>query len=119
MKESLAKNAATLLFAVHDDGFNTDENGRIKQTGATHFLSVVGCNEAATEFLTIDPWPGGSAMNYRSGIFDSSENTPTLSKFMGTLKLGMRTGQWAIFGEILATPENHMGAHDYFVLNGG
>jgi hypothetical protein len=33
-----------------------------------HTVLVVGCNAAATEFLYIDPWGGGSMMEYKGGI---------------------------------------------------
>lgn len=33
-----------------------------------HTVIIVGCNSAATEFLYIDPWGGGSWMEYKGGI---------------------------------------------------
>ena len=33
-----------------------------------HTVLIVSCNEAATEFLYVDPYPGGSTMKYKGGI---------------------------------------------------
>jgi len=33
-----------------------------------HSVIIVGCNAAATQFLYIDPWGGGSWMEYKGGI---------------------------------------------------
>jgi hypothetical protein len=117
MKNALEKGTATVLFVVHHDKFATDENGRIRPSNLTHYLSVVGCNEAGTEFLVLDPWPGGMRLKYRSGIFDSQGGV--LSTFMGTLRLGLRWGDLDSKGEILATPQPPSGRHEYFVVKGG
>jgi hypothetical protein len=117
MKNALEKGTATVLFVVHHDKFSTDENGRIRASNLTHYLSVVGCNEAGTEFLALDPWPGGMQLKYRSGIFDSQGGV--LSNFMGTLRLGLRWGDLDSKGTILATPQPKSGAHEYFVVRGG
>jgi len=117
MKNALAQGTATVLFVVHDDKFATDQNGHIRASNLTHFVSVVGCNEAGTEFLVLDPWPGGMRLRYRSGIFDSQGGA--LSNFMGTLRLGLRWGDLDSKGEILATPQPKSGSHEYFVVKGG
>jgi hypothetical protein len=36
--------------------------------GGGHSVIIVGCNAAGTEFLYIDPWGGGSALEYKGGI---------------------------------------------------
>jgi len=56
---------------------------------------------------TADPWPGGSKMIYKSGIFGDVS-----SAFMSLLKnFGVRTG-------IRTSEETQRGVHDYRVLSG-
>jgi hypothetical protein len=118
MKEKLAKSGATRLFVVHHSGFSTDGSGRIKASNLTHYLTVVGCNDEATEFLVIDPWPGGLQMKYKSGIFDDGGDG-TQARFMGMLRLSFRHSDLSDAGRILATFQPSGGAHEYIVLKGG
>jgi hypothetical protein len=46
-----------------------------------HFVLIVGCNAAADQFLYIDPWPGGSKLQYKGGI--ASDPYPDKCKFLG------------------------------------
>jgi hypothetical protein len=100
----LDSGTAVEVFAVHADGFKFSKTtGEIQQTGATHFLTIVG-RGPGDEYLATDPWPGGSRVNYTSGIFGNRE-----SAFMGRLTFdGFRLG----------TPPFKLGAHDYLVLTG-
>jgi hypothetical protein len=51
-----------------------------------HTVLIVGCNEAATEFLYVDPYPGGSTMKYTGGIASDSY-TPSKCYFLGQFKV--------------------------------
>jgi hypothetical protein len=48
---------------------------------------IVGCNEdeAATEFLYVDPYPGGSTMKYKGGI--AADSNPSKCFFLGLFKV--------------------------------
>jgi len=110
IRRLLEQKAAVRVFAVHDDGF-TVENGIIKQTGATHYLTIIGCDAAGEKFLVTDPWPGGSRLIYKSGIFGNVD-----SAFMGLLQnfggsAGIRVSEEAQRGA-------HTGPHEYLVLSG-
>jgi hypothetical protein len=52
-----------------------------------HTVLIVGCNEdqAATEFLYIDPYPGGSTMKYKGGI--AADSYPSKCFFLGLFKV--------------------------------
>jgi hypothetical protein len=102
----LAGKVAVRVFAVHHDGF-TVQNGIIRATGETHFLTIIGCDTAGERFLVTDPWPGGSRLIYTSGIFGNVD-----SAFMGLLQnFGGSTG-------IRTSAEAQRGAHQYRVLSG-
>jgi len=63
-----------------------------------HTVLIVGCNEdqAATEFLYIDPYPGGSTMKYKGGIAADSYPSKCFFLVLGTLVLG--TGRLRVPG---------------------
>lgn len=50
-----------------------------------HTVLIVGCNEAATEFLYVDPYPGGSTLKYKGGI--ASDSYPGKCFFLGLFKV--------------------------------
>lgn len=50
-----------------------------------HTVLIVGCNAAATEFLYVDPYPGGSTLKYRGGI--ASDSYPPKCFFLGMFKV--------------------------------
>jgi hypothetical protein len=52
-----------------------------------HTVLIVGCNEAATEFLYVDPYPGGSTMKYQGGI--AADSYPGKCFFLGLFKIDM------------------------------
>jgi hypothetical protein len=99
----LAQKTAVEVFMAHNDGF-TVSNGVIQQSGNTHFVTIVGCDEFGSKFLVTDPWPGGSRCTYTSGIFGNVD-----SAFMGTLEN---------FGDIVKTPSGSLGVHKYILLTG-
>ena len=106
IKNLLSEGTATRVFVVHHDGFSTNALGRIKPSGKTHYLTIVGCNEDATSFLAVDPWPNGSKLMYTSGLLGTID-----SAFMGRLERSTRGGT-------LFTPAGQRGGHDYQVLSG-
>ena len=53
-----------------------------------HTVLIVGCNEAATEFLYVDPYPGGSTMKYKGGI--AANSYPSKCFFLGLFKVNSR-----------------------------
>jgi hypothetical protein len=43
--------------------------GQLERTGLNgHSVLIVGCNKAGTRFLYVDPWYGGSNLQYRGGV---------------------------------------------------
>ena len=107
IRHLLEKNIAVTVFVVHDDGFDV-QNGEIKPTGDTHYVTIVGCDSAGKTFLFTDPWPGGSRLLYNSGIFGDVN-----CAFMGLLDFSQRGRN------IIATsPASMLGAHRYMVLAG-
>jgi hypothetical protein len=50
-----------------------------------HSVLIVGCNEAKTEFLYVDPFPGGSNMQYTGGI--AADSYPPECFFLGVFKV--------------------------------
>jgi hypothetical protein len=105
LRTLLENKTAVTIFVVHHNGFSVS-GGIIQQTGHTHFLTVIGCDSAAKEFLVTDPWPGGSRLMYTSGILDTVD-----SAFMGRLKFDPDANR-------ISTPAGSRGVHDYLVLTG-
>jgi len=105
IKSSLSKGVAVRVFVVHHEPF-TVGGGRVKASGNTHYLTIVGCDDAGENFLVTDPWPSGSKLTYTSGIFGDVD-----SAFMGLLKYSSR---W----DLIFTPVGQRGGHDYWVLTG-
>lgn len=107
IRELLEKKIAVTVFVAHNDGFTT-RDGIIQQSGNTHFVTIFGCDNAGENFLITDPWPGGSKLLYKSGIFGDVE-----SLFMGRLKV-FNQGRL-----IVASPTNNHGSrHNYVLLTG-
>ncbi len=50
-----------------------------------HTVLIVGYNETATEFLYVDPYPGGSTMTYKGGI--AADSYPSKCYFLGLFKV--------------------------------
>ncbi len=50
-----------------------------------HSVLIVGCNATATEFLYVDPFPGGSNLKYTGGI--AADAYPPLCFFLGVFKV--------------------------------
>jgi hypothetical protein len=51
-----------------------------------HTVLIVGCNDAATEFLYVDPYPGGSTLIYQGGVAADSYHPPKCF-FLGLFKV--------------------------------
>ena len=63
------------------------KDGHLQATSdGGHTVLIVGCNEGATEFLYVDPYPGGSTMKYTGGIAADSYN-PSKCYFLGLFKV--------------------------------
>jgi len=54
-----------------------------------HFLLIVGCNDSATKFLYIDPFPGGSILKYTGGYVSKSYEEKC--RFLGEFELQENT----------------------------
>jgi hypothetical protein len=58
------------------------QNGKlIAYNYGGHTTLIVGCDRSATNFLYIDPWPGGSNLNYGDGITKVSEQCEYMGIF--------------------------------------
>ena len=65
MKRLLDQGISVRVWVVDDDGFSIP----VIQSNAsnTHFITLIGY--AASKFMIIDPWPGGSSLNYDGGMY--------------------------------------------------
>ncbi|MEQ1952941.1 hypothetical protein [Mesorhizobium sp. CN2-181] len=65
IKRLLDQNISVRVWVVDDDGFSIP----FIQSNAnnTHFITLIGY--AASKFMMIDPWPGGSSLNYDGGMY--------------------------------------------------
>ena len=50
-----------------------------------HTVLIVGCNDTATEFLYVDPYPGGSTLKYQGGV--AADSYPPKCFFLGLFKV--------------------------------
>ena len=65
-------------------GMLKDGHLQATRTGG-HTVLIVGCNEAATEFLYVDPYPGGSTLKYKGGV--AADSYPPKCFFLGQFKV--------------------------------
>jgi hypothetical protein len=83
------------------------ENGLIRPSDNTHYLSLFGCSRDGKEFLFFDPWPQGSILNYQSGILGTVR-----SLFMGRIAYFDDEGK-------IRSPMGVEGSHkNYVILEG-
>jgi hypothetical protein len=101
----LKKQNAITVFVAHNDGFLVDPSGVIKPSGDTHYLTIIGCDKDGKKFLVSDPWPGGSRLEYKSGIFGTVN-----SAFLGLMIYDSAIDQIRTY--------NQKGRHNYIVLEG-
>jgi hypothetical protein len=103
----LNKKTAVRVFVSHHYPVNVS-GGRVHPSNRTHYLSIIGHGmvDGKLTFLCIDPWPGGSKLAYKSGIFGIVNCV-----FMGLLEFS---------NNALSTPASASAgqAHDYMVLAG-
>ncbi|QDV38958.1 hypothetical protein [Tautonia plasticadhaerens] len=63
----------------------TNRFGQLERTGRFgHSVLIVGCNEAADQFLYVDPWYNGSKLQYKGGF---THNEFPVSQSIGLFKL--------------------------------
>jgi hypothetical protein len=78
-------------------------SGHLKATrDGGHTVLIVGCNEENREFLYVDPYPGGSTMQYKGGI--AADSYPT-SFFLGLFKVDSKSRR----GPVLSNRDSHGG----------
>ena len=68
-----------------NSGMLKDNHLQATRTGG-HTVLIVGCNDAATEFLYVDPYPGGSTLVYKGGVAADSYH-PSKCFFLGLFKV--------------------------------
>ncbi len=70
IKTMLKQGTSVRVWVVDSDGFSKP----VIQSNAnnTHFITLIGYSDAYSKFMYIDPWPGGSQMNYDGGMYASS-----------------------------------------------
>jgi hypothetical protein len=90
------------VWLIHHDGFKPVIQGDTR----THFLTIIGYS--ATKFLYLDPWPGGSKLDYDGGMF-----AKTTISFMGELSFDMNNLSLGI-----GSPNHSKGLHKYKVIAG-
>ena len=67
--KALGDGFAVRVAVVDDPTAITPQNGAlVAYSAGGHTIVIVGCNANGTEFLYIDPWGGGSQMEYKGGI---------------------------------------------------
>ena len=90
------------VWLIHDDGFKPVIQGDWR----THFLTIIGYS--STKFLYLDPWPGGSILDYDGGMYPKTGNW-----FMGELTFDMSK-----LAKGICSPTGSRGAHEYKVIAG-
>jgi len=103
IKAFLSKGVPVRVWLIHHDGFNRPV---ILGDTRTHFLTIIGFS--ATKFLYLDPWPGGSLLDYDGGMYAKRSIA-----FMGELEFDASR-----FDMGIASPTAATGAHKYKVLAG-
>ncbi|QCI63443.1 C39 family peptidase [Phreatobacter stygius] len=102
IKTMLDKGTPVRVWLIHHDGFKPIIQGDTR----THFLTIVGYS--ATKFLCLDPWPGGSELDYQGGMYAKTRNA-----FMGELEFDPVRLELGI-----GSPAGSLGAHSYKVIAG-
>lgn len=64
-----------------------------------HSVLIVGCNAAATEFLYVDPFPGGSKLKYKGGI--AHDSYPEKCHYLGVFKFDYSVKTYLDRGPVL------------------
>ncbi len=90
------------VWLIHHDGFAPS----IMPNTLTHYLIIFGYS--ATKFLYLDPWPHGSSLLYKGGMYPA-----TTIDFMGELEFDEDHLEMGI-----ASPSTAGGLHKYKVLAG-
>jgi hypothetical protein len=84
-----------LVGCVYEPKTSMLKDGHLQATrDGGHSVLIVGCNEAKTEFLYVDPFPGGSNLQYTGGI--ASETYPPKCFYLGVFKLEKVTGRGTV-----------------------
>lgn len=102
IKAMLDKGTPVRVYLVHHDGFTFP----IKNDWRSHYLTIIGY--AGNLFLTLDPWPTGSRLDYEGGVFPKTQNC-----FIGELTWNPTRLDLGI-----GTPASASGAHNYRVIAG-
>lgn len=103
IKKYLSDGHPVRVWLIHHDGFARPV---IRGDTRTHYLTIIGFS--ATKFLYLDPWGGGSLLQYDGGMYSKR-----LIQFMGELEFDPSHLDMGI-----ASPSTAMGAHKYKVLVG-
>lgn len=90
------------VWLIHDDGFQKVIQGDWR----THFLTIIGYS--ASKFLYLDPWPGGSILEYDGGMFPKARNY-----FIGELTFDVSD-----LSKGIGSPSGSLGVHKYKVIAG-
>jgi len=103
IKKYLSDGHPVRVWLIHHDGFTTPT---ISGDRRTHYLTIIGFS--ATKFLYLDPWGGGSKLQYDGGMYSKR-----LIQFMGELEFDPSHLDMGI-----SSPSTAMGLHKYKVLVG-
>lgn len=103
VKYMLSKGQPVRVWLIHHDGFARPV---IQGDTRTHYLTIIGFS--ATKFLYLDPWPGGSSLQYDGGMYPKR-----WIAFMGELEYDPSNLDMGI-----ASPSTATGHHKYKVIGG-
>jgi hypothetical protein len=103
IKQLLSDGQPVRVWLIHHDGFARPV---IRGDRRTHYLTIIGFS--ATKFLYLDPWPGGSSLQYDGGMYPKN-----WIAFMGELEFDPSHLDMGI-----VSPSTAAGAHKYKVLAG-
>jgi hypothetical protein len=70
IKTLLNEGTSVRVWVVDSDGFSIPSIQ--SNANNTHFVTIVGYSDAASKFMFIDPWPGGSSMSYDGGMYGAT-----------------------------------------------
>jgi hypothetical protein len=105
IRQQLRSGNLVQVFVGHNENLDV-KGGGIMPSGNTHFITIFGASRDRKRFIFFDPWPGGSILDYQSGLMGKVR-----SLFMGEIELDDAAGQ-------IKSGRGKLGLHAYVLLAG-
>ena len=105
IRQQLRSGNLVQVFVGHHENI-TVKGGTIMPSSKTHFITIFGASRDGKRFIFFDPWPGGSVLEYQSGLMGKVR-----SLFMGEIELDDAAG-------VIKSGSGRLGIHQYVILTG-